>query len=163
MGYDAAEFRDIQTNVLTHLRHVRTQILCLIARAFNEHLPATTRFLGHIIQPAGVQFASTVFFDKLAAVDARLVGQFHHGTVDLHDPAVDTVKLINQRLDPIVVQVQFIHQIYNFRAQCLICLFFFIRHRSTFIQGRGDTDILHFGQTLIVNGDTFQRFQNLGF
>ena len=116
MGYDAAEFRNVQPHILTNLRHVRAQILGLFARAFDKHLPATTRFLGHIIQPAGVQFASTVFFDELAAVDARLVGQFHHGTVDLHDPTVDTVKLINQRLDPVVVQVQFVHQIHNFRA-----------------------------------------------
>ena len=62
-------------------------------------------------KPVRVQFAAAIgFVDEFTTVDAGLVGQFHHRAVDLHDPAVDAVKLVDQRFDPVVVQVKTVHQ-----------------------------------------------------
>ncbi|EDQ03721.1 hypothetical protein OIHEL45_00375 [Sulfitobacter indolifex HEL-45] len=103
--HDAAEFRDIKANVLTNLRHVVAQLIHFLGRAFDEHLPATTGFLGHPLHPIGIKLIAAVVVDEFLAVDARLVGKLHHGAVDLHDAAVDAVQLVNQGFDTVVVQV----------------------------------------------------------
>ena len=74
--------------------------------------PALAR---HPVQPGRVQLVALIFVDEFVAVDAGGIGQLHHAGVDRHDLAVDAVKLVDQRLDPVVVQVQFVHQHARFR------------------------------------------------
>jgi hypothetical protein len=77
-------------------------------------------FVGHTVAPCGIQLAAAIFVDEFAPVDAGLIGQFYHGAVNRHDTLVDAVKLINQRFDPVIVQVKRIHQFHNLGAQFLI-------------------------------------------
>ncbi|EBA12932.1 hypothetical protein RCCS2_03584 [Roseobacter sp. CCS2] len=125
--HDAAEFGDIDANVLTNLSHIAAQFFDLAGRLLDHHLPAATGLFAHIIQPVRIQLAPAIRLDKLTAVDAGLVSQFHHRAVDRHDPAVDAVKLVNQRLDPVVVQVKRIHQFHNLGPQLLILFFLLVR------------------------------------
>ncbi len=70
------------------------------------------------------------------AVDAGLVGQLHHIRVDRHDPAVDAIELVDQRFDTVVMQMQLIHQLHNFRAKLLVFGFVLFVEAFIFIQGR---------------------------
>ncbi len=160
---NAAEFRDIQPDILADLRHVIAQFFDLVRRAFDEHLPATAGFFRHPFNPVGVEFVTTVFFDKFAPVDPGLIGQFHHRAVDLHDTAVDAIKLIDQGLDPVVMKVKFIHQQNDFRAKFLVFLFLFVRKAVVFVQSGADAAVLKFGQKHVVVGDVIQRFQHPRF
>ena len=112
--HNAAEFRDIQSNILADLRHLCAELFHFIDAALHKHGPAAARFLAHIGQPVWIQLAAAIGINELTAVDPRLVSKFHHGAVNRHHPAVNAVQLVNQRLNPVVVQVQFIHQFNNF-------------------------------------------------
>ena len=158
--HDAAEFTDVQTDVLTNLRHVRTQFFNLVRGALDEHLPATTGFLGHTLHPVGIKLVVAVFFDKLTAVDAGLIGQLHHRAVNRHDALVDAIELVNQRLDPVVVQVKTVHQNHNFGPQVLIAPFVCRAERPVFVQGRGNPAVLHFSKVFVIRSNPVQRFQN---
>ena len=142
--HDAAEFRDIQTDVLAHLRHVGAQLFDLFGRTLDEHLPATARLFAHFRQPVRIQFSATIGLDKFTTVDAGLVGQLHHGTVNLHDPTVDAVQLVDQRINPVVMQMQPVHQLNNFRAQGLIGCLVALGERAVFVQGGRNPAVLHF-------------------
>ncbi|EBA16654.1 hypothetical protein RSK20926_02579 [Roseobacter sp. SK209-2-6] len=108
--HDAAEFRNIQTYILADLGHLSAQIFDLLGGTLDEHLPATTGLFAHLGQPVRIQLAAAIGLDEFAAVDTRLIRQFHHVAVDLHHTAVDTVKLVDQRFDPVVVQMQPVYQ-----------------------------------------------------
>ncbi len=148
---------------MTHLGHVAAQFLDLGGRAFDEHLPATTGLFAHALQPGRIQLITTIGFDEFAAVDTSLVGQFHHSRVNRHDAAVDAVQLVDQRLDPVVVQVQLIDQQHDFRTQLLIRVLFLGRETVIFVQGGGHAQVLHFAQQHIVARDQLQLFQYTGF
>ena len=104
---------------------------------------------------------AAIFFDKLTAVDPRLIRQFYHGAVDLHDPAVDAVKLIDQGLDTVVVQVQLIHQLDDLRAQRLIGFFIGFGITAGFTEGCGNPRILHFREFDIIVCNPVEGFENL--
>ncbi len=157
---NAAEFADVDADVLTDLGHFGAQIDDLVARAFDERLPATTGFLGHTVKPVRVQLIAAIFLNELATVDAGLVRQLYQRAVDRHDLAVDAVKLVDQGLNPVVVQVKRVHQFNNLGAQFLIGLFFACRERVILHQGRRHPQILHLGQLAIVARDQVQRFQH---
>ena len=152
--HDAAEFADIKADILANLGHIGAQVFDLIAGAFHQGLPPTARFFGHAIHPCGVKFIAAIGLDEFMAIDTGLIRQFHHGAVDRHDAAVDAVKLVNQRLDTVVVQVQFIHQFHNLAAQFLIGGLIARIKARIFIQRGRDTLVLHFGQIDVIIGDT---------
>ena len=158
--HDATEFADIKAHILAHLRHVGAEFLDLVARTFHQRLPATARFRGHAFAPCRIKLAVAVFVDELAAVDAGLIGQLHHGAVDGHDPAVDAVKLIDQRLDAVVVQMQFVDQLHDFRAQRLIDRLVFLRKAGILVQRGRDPLVLHLGQLDVIIGDPVEGFEN---
>ena len=143
--HNAAEFGDIEPNILANLRHLCAELFNFVDTTLHEHGPAPARFLAHIGQPVGIQLATTIGIDKLTAVDPRLVCEFHHGAVNRHDPAINAVELVNQRLNPVVVQVQFIHQLNNFRAELLIFGLGPIGETLILVQSGRDTHILHLG------------------
>ena len=86
-----------------------------------------------------------IFIDELAAVDPRLIRQFNHGTINLHDAPVDAIQLINQCLNPVIVQMKPVDQLDNFSAQCLICCLFCLSKAAIFIQSCRNPRILHIG------------------
>jgi hypothetical protein len=100
--------------------------------AFDQRLPAAPGLGGHAVQPGRVKLVALIFVDEFAPVDAGLIGQLHHARIDRHDLAVDAVKLVDQRLDPVVVQVQLVHQRHDFRAQLLIGASSAAEKRSSF-------------------------------
>ena len=51
--------------------------------------------------------------------------------IDRHDPAVDAVELVDQCFDPVVVQVQVVHQFNNLGAQLLILVLLFFEKLSS--------------------------------
>ena len=158
--HDATEFRDVQANVLADLRHVTAQFLDLVGRAFDEHGPTPARLLRHPVHPVRVQLVTAIFLDKFLAVDSGLVGEFDHGAVDLHDPPVDTVELVDQGFDTIVVQMKFIDQKHDFGAQLLIARFFGRIEGAVLVQGGADAIVLKLGKGFVVVGDPIQGFQN---
>ena len=156
-----AKFADIQADVLPDLRHIIAQILHLAQRAFNKHLPAATRLFSHAVQPVRIQFIAAICLDKFPPVDPRLIRQFHHRTVNAHDTFIDPVKLVNQRLNTVIVQVQLVYQLNNFRAQFLISLFLIFGKRPVFIQSCRYSVVLHFRQFGIIAGNKVKRFEHL--
>ena len=117
---------------MADLGHVAAQFFDLGGRAFDEASASRDRPFRPFVKPVGIKFRAAIGVDEFAAVDPRLVGQFHHELIDRHDPAVDAVKLVNQRFDPVVVQVQFdspVHTISD--AQLLVLAFFLFEKRSS--------------------------------
>ena len=161
--YDAAEFGNVDTHILADLRHIPAQLFDLFRVAFDEHLPATPGFLRDPLEPGRVELRAPVFLDEFAAVDPRLVGEFHHGAVNRHDPAVDAVKLVDQRFDPVVMQMQGIHQLNDLRPQLLIFRFLSRRERSVLVERCAHPKVLHFRQLGKVAGNPLKRFKNLRF
>jgi len=159
--HDAAEFGNIHADIGADARHFGAQFLNLFARTFHQRLPAATGFGGHAVQPGRVQFVALIFFDEFAAVDPGGIGQFHHAGIDHHDAAVDAIKLVDQRVDPVVVQVQFVDQHDDFGSQLLIGRFVTRGKAGLFGQGRCHAQILHRRQLAVVAGDKVQRFQDL--
>jgi hypothetical protein len=118
--------------------------------------------VGHAVDPGRVKLVAAVFLDELAAVDARLVGQLHHAAVDRHDPAVDPVKLVDQRLDPVVVQVQLVHQFHDLGAELLVDLLVLPGEAAILVQRGRDALVLHFGKVDVILRDAVERFQDAG-
>ena len=86
----------------------------------------------------------------------------HHALIDRHDAAVDAVELVDQGFDPVVVQVQVVHQsTISVRSfWYLVSLF----AKSCRLRSASQTSaVLHLGQFGIVLCDDCQRFQNAGF
>ena len=121
--HNAPEFGDIDAHILADLGHFDPQFRHLLRGAFKQRCPATARLGAHPVHPRRIKLVIAVFFDEFPAVDACLISQFHHIAVDRHDTAVDPVKLIDQRFDPVVVQVEFVHQLNNLGTQFLIAGF----------------------------------------
>jgi hypothetical protein len=44
-----------------------------------KRLPAAAGLRRHAVEPVGVELVAAVVVDEFAAVDARLVGELHHG------------------------------------------------------------------------------------
>ena len=119
------------------------------------------RLFAHFAQPVRVKFTTTVGVDKFTAVDAGLVSQFHHRAVDGHDTAVDAVKLVNQRLDPVVVQVKRIHQFSQFRSAVFdISFLLFSENDESSFKVVRHTRILHIRQLGKVTRNHLERFKN---
>ena len=148
---------------MAHLSHFRAQVFDLGGRAFDKRLPAAPGFFGHPVEPRRVKFVTAIFVDKLAPVDPGLIGQFYHRTVDRHNPAVDPVKLVDQRLDPVVVQVQFVDQFDDLGAQFLVFGLFPGRKRRVFVQRRRDAQVLHVGKHRIIGRDPAEGFKHPRF
>ncbi len=78
-----------------------------------------------------------------------------------HQPPVDTVKLIDQCLDPVVGQMDIIHQLDHFQFQLLI--FLFLRAGDNFVfQRRRQAGFLQLVQLLVGLGDFIEALENLG-
>ena len=159
--HDAAEFGNIQTDVLADLRHIGAQFVNLVRRAFDEHLPAATGLFAHPVHPVGVKLVTAIGVDEFLAVDPRLIRQFHNGAVDLHDAAVDAVQLVDQRFDPVVVQVQFVHQQHDLGPQLLIGRLVNFAKAGIFVQRGRDAAVLHLRQFDVIVGNDVQRLENL--
>ena len=158
--HDAAEFADVEADILADLRHVGAQLFDLVGRAFDQSLPAATGLFRHPVKPVGIQLVSAILIDEFTPVDPRLIGQFHQRRVDLHHAAVDAVKLVDQRFDPVVVQMQLVHQQHDFGAQLLIGALVIRREAGIFVQRGRDAAVLHFGQARVVIRDPIKRFQH---
>ena len=104
--HDAAEFGDINADVLSNLSHIAAQAFNFIGRTLNQHLPTATSLFAHLFEPVRVQFTAAIRIDELTTVNPGLVSQFHHRAIDLHDAAVDAVQLVDQGFDTVVVQVE---------------------------------------------------------
>jgi hypothetical protein len=120
--HDAAEFLDVEADILADLGHLGAQFLDPRARSGDKGLPAAPGLFRHPFQPGRVEFLAAIGVDEFAPVDPRLVGELHHLRIDRHDSPVDAVKLVDQRLDPVVVQVQLVDQLHDLGAQRLIGL-----------------------------------------
>ena len=146
---------------MTHLRHIGPQLIHLVRGPFDEHLPAATGFLGHPLHPVGVQLVAAIGVDEFLAVDARLIGKLHHRRVDLHDAAVDAVKLVDQRFDTVVVQVQVVDQSHDLGADALVFFLIGLRKGAVLVQGGRNPAVLNLAQLDVVIGNDVERFQHL--
>ena len=159
---DATELRDIKADILTDLGHFSAQLVDFIGGALDKHLPATARFLRHVFHPCRVKLATAVFINEFLTVDAGLIRQFDHVGVNLHDPAVDTVELVNQRFDTVVVQVKLVHEEHDFGAQFLVFLLCFVREAAVFVQRGRNTAVLHLRELCVGIGDLVEGFEHAG-
>ncbi len=157
---DAAEFGNVDADILSDLSHLTAQLFDLVGGALEQGLPSAARLRLHPLGPAGVQFVAAILFDELTTVDARLIGELHHAAVDRHDLAVDAVELVDQRFDPVVVQVKRVHQLDDLGTQFLIGGFLGDREGAILVQRRRHPQVLHFGKLSIVARDQFERLEN---
>ena len=158
--HDPAEFADVDAHILADLRHFAAQLFHAVAAFLHQRLPAPARLGRHAVGPGRVQLAALIFVDEFAPVDPRGIGQLHHARVDRHDLAVDPVKLVDQRFDPVVVQVQFVHQQHDLAAQLLIGGLVIGGKPPRVIQRGRHPQILHLGQLDVIARDHVQRFQH---
>ena len=133
---NATEFADVETNILPNLSHFSSQLFNFTNAAFHEHFPAAARFFVNVSQPVWIQLAPAIGINEFMTVDPSLVSQLHHRAVNRHDPAIDAVELVDQSFDPVVMQVQFIHQQHNFGTQFLIFGFRVVGESFIFVQSR---------------------------
>ena len=103
-----------------------------------------------------------VLLDEGAAVDLVLVGDLHQLAFQRHQPAVDAVELVDKRLDPVVVQVQFVHLLDDGVAQLLVLSLLRRAELRVVAERRADAGLLHRVQFLVGLGDLAQRLQDMG-
>jgi hypothetical protein len=83
-----------------------------------------------------------------------------HGAVDGHDAAVDAVKLVDQRLDAVVVQVQRVDHLHDLGAQGLVFLLVRRTEGAVLVECRRHAGVLHLGELGEIGGDGVEGFEH---
>ena len=75
---DAAEFRDVDADIWPTCAISSAQFLDSLRSTFSMTSASPPAFQPIRSSQLGIKFIAAIFFDELAAVDPRLVGEFHH-------------------------------------------------------------------------------------
>src|SRR5690606_7975191 len=103
---DAAELGDLEARLGCKVVDLAADVLDARALVLDELRPALLAGLRDAVEPGLVELVAVVFVDEILPGDAVAVGQPHELAFEAHQPLVDGIKLLDEALDAVVVELQ---------------------------------------------------------
>ena len=159
---DSSEFRYVDAEIFADRFDLAQLLFDLVLRALKEFFPAAPRTLGDPFQPIGVEFVSFPGFDEVGTADSGLIGKPYHFRIDGNQTSVDTVQLVDEGFDAVIVQMQRTGQLDKFAAQGLIFRFARLAQHPTEPHRRLHPHFLKLGEFVILAGNACEGGQEFG-
>ena len=116
-GDDAPEFQDRQSNFGGDAGDLGAQILDVVPVLLDEFLPALAGKAANAVDPVGIQFVAVILLQEIGALDLGRHRQTQQSPFKPNQAPVQIIHMTDQIFDPVIVEVDTLHQLDQLVAQ----------------------------------------------